>query len=237
MISVFKGHNNLLIQFYVFVALALMFACTPEDKKPGGNDNGKDKGGLEAVDLGLSVKWANTNIGADSIEEYGGYYAWGETEAKLDYSWETYKFSGEYSGKYIKYNTRKMHGVVDDKTVLEPEDDVAHIRLGGKWRMPTHEEWTELRTKCTWTWVTNYNGTGINGRLVTASNGNSIFLPAAGYRCITDLLKVGSYGSYWSSSLCADYPDAAWYVYFSSDEVFRGNDNRFDGYTIRPVTE
>ena len=103
--------------------------------------------------------------------------------------------------------------------------------------MPTDAEWTELRTKCTWTWKSNYNGTGVNGRLVTATNGNSIFLPAAGYRYNTSLGNVGSYGYYWSSSLYTDNPDFAWFVFFDSSDVVRGYFNRFLGQSVRPVSE
>ena len=133
-----------------------------------------------AVDLGLSVYWAECNLGVSKPEEYGDYYAWGETEPKESYSWSTYKFGTSPPGPFSKYNTISIFGSIDNKTVLEPEDDVAHVKLGGKWRMPTDAEWAELMEKCTWTWVTNYNGSGINGRLVKATNGNSIFLPAAG---------------------------------------------------------
>ena len=131
----------------------------------------------EAVDLGLSVKWANVNVGAISPEDYGDYFAWGETELKTDYSWSTYKFElgTDENGPFSKYVTNSSYGTVDNKTVLDPEDDAAHVNWGGSWRMPTDAEWTELRTKCTWTWTSE-----VNGMLVTGPNGKSIFLPAAG---------------------------------------------------------
>ena len=205
----------------------------------------------DCVDLGLSVCWASCNLGAGKPEEYGDYYAWGEIEryyssqdpltwkdGKTGYNWASYKWCNGSSSTFTKYNTSSSYGTVDNKTVLEPEDDVAHVKLGGKWRMPTDAEWTELREKCTWTWVTNYNGSGINGRLVKATNGNSIFLPAAGYRRGTCLNDAGSYGFYWSSSLYTGYPGYAWYVYFYSDSV--GGSNyylRFYGQSVRPVSE
>ena len=182
-----------------------------------------------AVDLGLSVKWASFNLGATKPEDYGDYYAWGETEPKENYSWSTYKFGTSSSGPFSKYNTISSYGSIDNKTVLEPEDDVAHVKLGGKWRMPTDAEWAELRTKCTWTWVTNYNGSGINGGLVKATNGNSIFLPAAGYRDATNLYNAGSGGRYWSSSLSPDYPSGAFIVVFGSDGVGEGIGERACG--------
>ena len=189
-----------------------------------------------AVDLGLSVYWGTTNIGASKPEDYGDYYAWGETEPKESYSWSTYKFGTSSSGPFFKYNTISSYGSVDNKTVLEPEDDVAHVKLGGKWRIPTDAEWTELMAKCTWTWVTNYNGSGINGSLVKATNGNSIFLPAAGYRNSSDLRGAGSSGCYWSSFLCANYPGVAYVISFSSDHTSSGSD-RYLGRSVRPVSE
>ena len=195
-----------------------------------------------AVDMGTTTAdgyklyWGTTNLGASKPEDYGDHYAWGETETKENYFWETYKYGTSSSGPFSKYNTISPCGSIDNKTVLEPEDDVANVKLGGKWRMPTDAEWTELRTKCTWTWVTNYNGSGINGSLVKATNGNSIFLPAAGYRNSSDLRGAGSSGCYWSSFLCANYPGLAYVISFSSDHTSSGSD-RYLGRSVRPVSE
>ena len=190
------------------------------------------------VDLGLpsELKWATCNIGADKPEDYGYYYAWGETEPKTDYSWSTYKFElgTDYNGPFSKYVTNSSYGTVDNKTVLDPEDDAAHVNWGGRWRMPTDDEWTELSTKCIWTWTTQ---NGVNGRLVTGPNGKSIFFPAAGFRYNTDLDNAGSYGIYWSSSLKSDYPYDAYGVYFYSDGVERGYGGRCYGQSVRPVSE
>ena len=204
-----------------------------------------------AVDLGIVMSrtdgttyklyWAKSNLSDKGLctnpEDYGDYYAWGETEPKESYSWLMYKFGKSSSGPFSKYSTPSSDGPIDNKTVLEPEDDVAHVKLGGKWRMPTNAEWTELKAKCTWTWVTNYNGSGINGMLVKATNGNSIFLPAAGYLNGTNLRVDGSYGTYWSSSLNKDYPYYAWSVNFDSDDVGRSYYNRSYGRSVRPVSE
>ena len=100
--------------------------------------------------------------------------------------------------------------------------------------MPTDADWTELRTECTWTWTTQ---NGVNGYLVTGTNQNSIFLPAAGYRYGDGLYHVGSNGFYWSSSLRMDSPSYAWLVYFDSDDVSRYYDSRFFGLSVRPVSE
>ena len=188
------------------------------------------------VDLGLSVFWASCNIGATNPEDYGDYYAWGETEPKEIYNWDSYKWINS-SSDLTKYNTEIFRGSVDNKTVLESSDDVASVKLGGKWRMPTDAEWTELMVKCTWTWVTNYNGSGINGRLVEATNGNSIFLPAAGYRYNANLKYAGSEGDYWSSSLDVDYPLSARYFHFTSGNVRVGYTSRYNGMFVRPVSE
>ncbi len=190
----------------------------------------------DAVDLGLpsGLKWASFNLGASKPEEYGDYYAWGETETKSDYSWSTYKFGTSNSGPFSKYNTKSSYGTVDNKTVLDPEDDVAHVKLGGNWRMPTDAEWTALRTQCTWTWTTQ---NGVNGRLVTASNGNSIFLPAAGYRYDPYLSSAGWGGYYWSSSLNTGVPYYAFIVTFSLGGVGRSNYDRCNGLSVRPVSE
>ncbi|MBO7545045.1 MAG: hypothetical protein J6T02_05705 [Bacteroidales bacterium] len=200
------------------------------------------------VDLGLSVLWASCNLGeiglVSSPEEYGAYYAWGETETKDNYSWSTYKFGNSSSGPFSKYNTKSLYGTVDNKTVLETGpngDDVASKKLGGKWRMPTYEEWTALRTNCTWTWTSNYNNTGIAGRIVKSNvsghTDKSIFLPAAGYRNVTGLYNAGSRGYYWSSSLYTVSPYYAWDVYFNSDNVGGYNNYRYNGLSVRPVSE
>ena len=203
-----------------------------------------------AVDLGIMITrtdgttyklyWAKSNLSDKGLctnpEDYGDYYAWGETKPKENYSWLMYKFGKSSSGPFSKYSTPSSDGPIDNKTVLEPEDEVAHVKLGGKWRMPTDFEWTELRAKCTWTWVTNYNGSGINGSLVKATNGNSIFLPAAGYRNSSDLRGAGSSGCYWSSFLCANYPGLAYVISFSSDHTSSGSD-RYLGRSVRPVSE
>ena len=203
------------------------------------------------VDLGLpsGLKWATCNVGATVPEEYGDYFAWGETQpyyssqdpltwkaGKTGYGWASYKFElgTGYNGPFSKYVPKSSYGTVDNKTVLDPEDDAARANWGGSWRMPTDENWTELRTECTWTWTFR---NGVKGRLVTSPNGNSIFLPAAGYRYNTDLYNTGSSGDYWSSSLYTGSPGYAWYVNFYSDDVNRGYDSRYSGQSVRPVTE
>ena len=191
-----------------------------------------DKIAIEAVDLGLSVKWATCNVGASKPEDYGEYFAWGETTTKSTYDWSTYKLCNGSYDTQTKYCTDSSYGTVDNKTVLDKEDDAAAVNWGGAWRMPTKEEQDELRNNCTWTWITQ---NGVNGYTVTGPNGNSIFLPAAGYRDDSSLIGAGSYGIYWSSSLNTYYTSDAWYVYFYSSSVYRYYDYRHYGHSVRPV--
>ena len=190
----------------------------------------------EAIDLGLpsGVKWATCNVGATKPEEYGGYYAWGEIEEKDDYSWNTYRWCNGTYDSMTKYCTSGSDGTVDNKTVLEPEDDVAHVKWGGNWRMPTKAEQDELRNNCTWTWTTI---NGVNGYQVTGPNGNSIFLPAAGLRNGAGVHDRGNYGYYWSSSLYSDSSNGACYLYFSGSDYDWFSSSRFYGRSVRPVSE
>lgn len=183
-----------------------------------------------AVDLGLSVYWATCNLGATAPEESGDFYAWGETKTKDDYTWDTYKWGN------FKYDTITKYGSGDNKTVLEPEDDVAHVKLGGNWRMPTDAEWKELLENCTWTHSTL---NGVNVRCVTSNkNGNSIFLPQPGFRSSDLGYNDGISGHYWSSSLSTDSPYDAWGVKFSNpDEASRDGLMRCQGFSVRPVCD
>lgn len=230
-------------------ALAIL-KLNPEDaraKVASAYDSTKgEENGHEWVDLGLpsGLKWATCNIGASSPEEYGDYYAWGETSPKSEYSWRTYQFrkrGKDYEiGKLYKYNTRSRYGTVDRKTCLELSDDAAHVNWGGSWRMPTSEEFFELRQNCTFTWT---SCDGQDGYKVTSKkNGSSIFLPAAGAygKYDTRVSGTGSYGLYWSSSLFDDdNPFNAKYLSFYSAFFGTGGDGSFrkEGYPVRPVTE
>ena len=210
------------------------------------------------VNLGLSVKWATCNVGASVPEEEGDYYAWGETSTKSDYSWDTYKWCkngwddhltkycsdsrygyyiyGEYTDEGVEFwkDVWQKYRFTDDLTTLEPADDVATVKWGNKWRMPTKEEIEELCDKCTWTWIQR---NGYNGHKVTGPNGKSIFLPAAGYRDGTEVNNRGSNGNYWSGTLDEVNSDRAYYLYFGSDYHDWGSDSRNYGHTVRPVTE
>ena len=198
--------------------------------------------GYECVDLGLpsGLIWATMNVGASSPEEYGDYFALGETKPKSSYSWSTYKWCNGADNKLTKYCTQSDYwdgaGPMDNKTVFDLEDDAAYVHWGGSWRMPTLADYRDLLDKCTWTW-TWISQNGVDGDKVIGPNGNSIFLPAAGLRSGTNLYDVGSDGHYWSSSLNADHPGGALRVSFDSGEVIRGSYSRYYGLSIRPVSE
>ena len=192
---------------------------------------------VQAVDLGLpsGIKWASCNIGAETPEDYGNYYAWGEFLPKGNYSWGTYKYANGASDKLTKYCNKERYGdngFTDNKTTLDPEDDAAHVNWDGCWRMPTDAEWQELQDYCTWTWTTQ---NGINGcRVESRTNGNSIFLPAAGYRYNTNLYGVGYDSHYWSSSLFEYDPSSALNIFFDSGDMHAGIPRDY-GLSVRPV--
>ena len=194
----------------------------------------------DAVDLGLSsgLKWASFNLGASAPEEFGGYYAWGETETKTNYDVSTYVLCNGTSKTLTKYNSDSSRGVVDNKTVLDLEDDAAHVQLGGTWRMPTSADWGELRIEASFTWTDDYNSTGVKGVIITGKNSNSIFLPAAGYINGTSLTQEALASMCWSSTLSSS--DVRYSFYNSGTEVMAGSqqaDLRWYGLTIRPVSE
>ena len=201
-------------------------------------------GAYAYVDLGLpsGLLWATCNVGADAPWDYGDYFAWGETQPKDDYNWDTYQYSNggfyeeckddfiPYLTKYCNRSSLGYNGFTDNLTTLLPEDDAATANWGSGWRMPTKEEWQELYNNTTVTWTTQ---NGVNGRLFTAANGNSLFLPAAGFHEDSDL--YGGIGFYWSSSLYTGGPLSAWCFSFSSDWCYVRSDFRSDGLSVRAV--
>ena len=192
------------------------------------------------VDLGLpsGLLWATCNVGAEAPEDYGDYFAWGETQTKDTYNWNTYQYcmgSENTLTKYCHNSSYGYNGFTDNLTTLLPEDDAATANWGSDWRMPTEEEWEELYQYTTVTWTTR---NGVRGRLFTAENGNSLFLPAAGYRSNSGLYYAGSNGRYWSSLLndYSDYPYLALYLNFYSFSCYvDGSGNRGYGQSVRPV--
>lgn len=223
------------MRLFLLFAASAIFLSGCEMLNPN-SEGGSPEG---AVDLGLSVKWATCNLGASSPEDYGDFYAWGETKPKDKYLASNYKFNlgdGEV-GPYSKYVTSssyhpndETYGKLDNKSVLELEDDAAHVKLGKKWRIPTEEEWTELWFSCKWEWTTINGQKGVK---VTGDTGEWIFLPAAGY-FKTSRTSTGA-GWYWSSSVITYAPCEAHSFNFNSAGPGPDDENRYLGLTIRPV--
>lgn len=204
-----------------------------------GSENGHNY-----ADLGLSVKWATMNVGATVLEEYGDDFAWGETTTKDAYNWSNYKYAkGNYStltkycndttyGYLLEEEDGKRKRFTDELITLEVEDDAAAANWGGKWRMPTVDEWNELISNSTLIW------SELNGKVgfeVKAANGNSIFIP------VSDFSEADGkiYGYYWLSSLYTNNPSYAQYAYFFYDINYSkcalNNSLRYCGYAVRPV--
>lgn len=199
-----------------------------------------------SIDLGLpsGLKWATCNVGASAPEEYGDYFAWGETEPYYSsqtpltwrdgkssgYGWTSYKWCDGMPDTLTKYCDTETSGIVDNKTVLDPEDDAAYVNWGSGWRMPTAAEWGELIDKCTWIWTVQ---SGVNGWLIKGPNRNSIFLPAAGI--YTDINYSSSSSHYWSSSLYRG--NGALNVLFWTNHRVVDFTSRYCGFSVRPVTE
>ena len=195
--------------------------------------------GFEYVDLGLpsGTKWAKCNVGADKETDYGLYFAWGETvgysgiTSMKQFCWDDYKFSKCGLNKFTKYND------TDGKKVLDLCDDAAHIHMGGRWHMPTKEQIIELKSNTISDWVTNYNGSGVNGILFTSKSDTSkkLFLPASG--CVSNFFSesAGKVCYYWSSSIY-NYNDCYGFILnIRSALIFVALSNRNYGNTVRGV--
>jgi hypothetical protein len=190
----------------------------------------------EPVDLGLTSRkrWGSFNLGATVPEEYGDYFAWGETEPKSNYTWGTYKYCNGTETSLTKYNQMPSFGSVDEKslTSLTHSDDPCTSLSVYGWEMPSKEDFEELKSECTWKLSTQ---NGVKGYKITGKNGNSIFLPAAGYMNGSVLEKEGEYGYYWTRDLFANYPSRANYLYFNDSNVTLNLGSRMSGYTVRPT--
>ena len=189
------------------IMLTVAVICAAGCKKH--NSGNGSYNGHDYIDLGLpsGTMWATCNVGAEHPEDYGDYFAWGETTPKSTYNWSTYKYSkGDYNQltKYCTESDFGFNGFTDNLDVLQTGDDAATANWGEGWRTPTRKEWSELLIRCT---LTKTTINGVNGCLFTARNGNSIFLPAAGSRRDDAPRIVGDDGCYWSSTLNETYPD------------------------------
>ena len=232
----------------LMLTMVFVVGCNkPDNPGNGGNDvqndsivdNGGSHNGHDYIDLGLpsGIMWAACNLGASCPEEIGDYIAWGETAPKELYDWKSYRY-GVFAGDHYdmtKYCTQAIwvqNEYIDNLILLEPNDDAAMINWGAGWRMPTREDWDELcrETTCT---LTKQNG--VIGRLMTGKNGNSIFLPATGFR-LDDELFCPNLGVYWSSSLYTGSPDRAWSFHYDNDEYHVcGTYERNRGQAVRAV--
>lgn len=232
-----KRFTNVLSVLMLMIAVLFTVGCKKDNSEESGGGNGTYNGHAY-VDLGLpsGLLWATCNVGANHPEEYGAYFAWGETQLKTFYDWSTYRYctgDGDQLTKYCSNSSFGYNGFTDYLTTLLPEDDAATTNWGDGWRMPTKEEWDELENNTTVTWTTQ---NGVNGRLFTASNGNSLFLPAAGGCCWGgELDDVGYFGYYWSSSLIFDAPYGARFFVFSSGSCSVYYNLRYCGHSVRPV--
>lgn len=195
-----------------------------------------EKMAYEAIDLGLlsGTKWASMNVGAESPEGYGNYYAWGEIEPNKAsaYTLENYRFYQIDNGvsSLTKYNS------TDGKMSLDLEDDVANIVMGGEWHIPTSAQCAELLDNTTSSWTTDYNGTGVAGTIFTSNNNrNSIFFPAAGYISSDGSGGQGEGFDIWCSSLVSEGTTSAWFAGGSVDYGDLDQIYRFFGLPVRGV--
>ncbi|MBO7254956.1 MAG: hypothetical protein J6U79_01095 [Paludibacteraceae bacterium] len=227
-----------------FVSCDMINGNDPDDTTQDGSENvvedeKQDPVSLKSVDLGLSVKWANCNVGATKPEDCGDYFAWGEVVPKTYFDWSNYKWVQEGDDDLIKYFIDEWYGnnvPVDNKTVLEATDDAASVNMGGHWRMPTIAEVEELINGCIWTWTTL---NGVEGYEVKSkTNDNSIFLPAAGGWIEDEHGGLREECLYWASSLAVEENYRAWSLNAVSLEGVTENPiPRYYGLSVRGVIE
>ncbi len=221
-----KRHFKTLAMVMTCMAMTLCVSCKKDNEnEPSGGGDFID--GHEYVDLGLpsGLLWATCNVGASLPEDYGDYFAWAETQPKSYYDENTYTYHDSQYGDYTKYND------TDNLTILQAGDDAATANWSSGWRTPTCEEWEELLRHCALVWTTQ---NGVDGLRFTGTNGNTLFLPAAGCRQDDYLHGAGFYGDYWSSSL-APYGRSAWVCCFYSSNYGVSEGSRYWGHSVRPV--
>ena len=234
--------------FSIFTVMCVGFSSCKEDSKDNPSPGNGELNGHEYVDLGLPghVMWATCNVGASRPEDYGLYFAWGETKgyAKGDnhsFDWKNYKWCNGSEDSMSKYCTDASFGIVDNKTVLDAADDAATANWGAGWRMPTEQEIIDLGKYCTVKWINKnyviesvtYYVAGMEVK--SKSNGNSIFLPATGYLSGTKHYEEGLRGEYWLNSLDASKANEADYTSINSSFMGYGSTLRYFGFCVRPV--
>jgi hypothetical protein len=236
----FRKILNKMKQILKFVAVAGLFlsatGCVNNEQKK--NEENQAPAKVEAVDLGLTsgTKWASCNVGAESPENYGDYFAWGETTSKEVYSDTTYTYyivpdsaAADSSAKKVWKNI----GV----DIAGTEYDAATAIMGDEWKMPTEAQCKELVDECEWSWT---ESNGVNGYKVVGKNGNSIFLPTSGVRGAADVGKNDMIGGFWSSTLCEAAEtsgDFAMAVYFFSESRAVEKGGRWMGRSVRAVAK
>lgn len=210
----------------------------------------------KAVDMGVKVNgktilWASCNLGASKPKEIGDYYAWGETTTKNHFDWNDYKFCSEwekyeyydrefeyYPVRLSKYNTDPRMGAVDRKIELDPEDDVVRVKLGGKWRMPSYEDYEALLEVCDVEW--DIMGDVMCVVFISRITHNKIVFPSGGFQTGDFTRKTDElFGQFWLSTLYEDTPKEAWFMYPDPNPLDSGwgYNNRCTGRNIRPVRE
>lgn len=231
---IMQRFTKAIVAVMLMTAVSCIVGCTKPDEpnNVSGSLNGHD---YVDLDLPSGTLWATCNVGANASEEYGDYFAWGETATKTTYNWSTYKYcyngDGNQLTKYCNNSIYGYFGFTDTLVILQPEDDAATANWGSGWCIPTVDQWRELRDNTTNIWTTR---NGVNGRLFTAANGNSLFLPAAGtFAGGTDNLVLA--GNYWSNALDTDYPICAWNFGFISDEYLVYGLGRLGDCSVRAV--
>ena len=210
-------------KLFLLSAFAVLLLASCEKEKTD------EQLGINAVDLSLSVEWCDRNVGALSPDAAGTYYAWGETKVRMEFGADNYKWGNVSAGEINKYNGN------DGLEFLEASDDIAHAKFGGKWRMPTADEWLELCEKCDWKWTKQGKASGF---LVTSKDGStSIFLPAAGGYLGSSLMDVGYHGFYWTSQLIKSSPASAWAFWIRNNNASEEDFPRYYGFPIRAVKD
>lgn len=237
-----KTTFKLIALMAVTVGLAFASCQKDENNTNGSGNDGGTQGTISTdewvdMDLPSGLMWASCNVGANAPEGYGNYYAWAETTTKEQYDWSTYNYcitepDGDGNPYFVgltKYNTLEEFGDIDNLTTLEAMDDAATMTLGNGARTPTNVEWQELLDNTTSEWTTL---NGVRGCKFTASNGNALFLPAAGFRCLSDHSPDGV--AYWSSTLNVEHPDYA-LIFYADNSFYVGGSDRYNGHTVRAV--
>lgn len=238
--NIIVSDNKTIVNLYK----AITYLDDYNDKDVSTIKENTKENGYEYVDLGLpsGTLWATCNVGANSPTEYGKYFAWGETVGYYDqeehtFDWNNYKYGD--ADNFTKYNAGLggYGGTIDNKVTLDLADDAVHVNMGGDWHMPTNAQLEELINETNQEWVTNYQGSGINGRLFISKNdpSKSIFIPASGYRWDSSVRGQGSNVYLWSSSLTTEDPYYSGYLYFGWAGCYMDIDGRCGGFCLRGV--